>query len=524
MSYFSKLISVNKNIKNIYPLLIFFNLSVLLFSLFSNAILASKFGTTILKDNLELSISISRNIVTSLGIGSLGGSVLYIVARKQNKNNKDISQYLTSIFVIQFLYSILIYSLFLSFQDQIFKYLLPNLAYGNIQIIKNFIVWTALLIILQPIFDLIASATTGLQIYGLNLIGIGIQKFSILVGVILVNTSNPQLYPISVVFGLFLSIFALSYIVYQKGISFQKWTKLNLKDIKDTFKISLPWIITSPFVNLINWMLAPLLINLGPGNYSVYLYAYLLYSLCVSVVLTPFSDAIGPALAKHKEQSELEVENKFLSRSFRLSFFIGVFVSAIIIVSNKLIISFLFFRGNLNFDSANLISKILVILSLSLCFQSTTIFLSRFFQSRISMFNYILTQLIAPLLMLAIIYAYHKNLTITHIGFVISFSSILTGLISWYRGNHLLGNKAFAIDIKLIIWSILCLIISLLLNSLVFKIVNSTVLNIIMLLFIVPISFFLFLFVASFMKINESFFIINFLREKFFSLTKKFGN
>lgn len=510
MSLFSRFFSKNTNLKNVYPLLIGFNIAILLISLFSNSILASKFGTNAIKDNLELSLSISRNIVTSLGIGSLGGSTLYIISRSHSSTFNELSGYLTSIFLIQFLYSLIAFVFFLIFQNEIISLLAPNISQQDFLFIKYFLSCTSLIIILQPIIDIISASTTGFQIYGINIIGTAIQKISILIGVIFVSSSMPIVYPFSVVSGMLLAIIVLGYILYKKGFTIRLWSSLNYKDIKDTFRISLPWIFTSPFVNMINWMIAPMLINLGPGNYSVYLYAYLVYTLCISVIITPFSDAIGPALSKQSLNDDNTMRNDFLGKSFRLSFFIGVFFSSLLIGISKPVIGFLFLRGNLSLSSANSIAVVLIILCLSLGFQSTIIFLSRFFQSRISMINYVLTQLVAPILMLLFAYLFKKSITLNNVAIVISISSVFTGLLSWIRANYLLKEKLFFLDIKLILWSLFCLCLSFLCNYYLVNILDTPLSNFLCMVLLSPLFIITYLLFAKIIKVYEVEILINY--------------
>lgn len=471
-------------ISSIFILLMILNIINLLLGLATNTILAAKFGAGALKDGLELSFSTSRNVLSTFGLGSLGGSALYVIARMSSIKRNRMESYISSVFLIQFMYSIIFFMVLIIYAESIIDLLSPGMPDDIRHIAITCITWTAWIVLLQPIIDLLGSVNTGLQIYGTLQTGMVLQKLCLIVGIMSIDLFGPIAYPAGNIAGLVACIILLLAVLYRSGMRLSTQISFRSKAIKESFKLSLPWLVSSPVLNFASWVIIPIMIGLGPGFYSSYLYAMALYTMMIAVIVTPFSDGFSPMMAKYaglpQEQREgkNQEEQILISLGFRTSFMIGVLIASVAVVSSKPLVSLIFFHGAMTLESASQISRLLNIIGIGLIGQSVTIFLCRFFQARISMTSYILSQIVSPIIMILIIYLLIKPMGIYAVAWGITVSSILGAGISWFLAKRLTNKNTLSLDKKFLQWICLLIIFTLGLYFLPISIHKSFIRNI----------------------------------------------
>jgi putative peptidoglycan lipid II flippase len=452
------------SIATIFPLLILLNIINLILGLVSNTVLAAKFGAGTLKDGIELSLSTSRNMVTSFGIGSLGGSALYVVARLSSKKPDQINGYISSVFLLQFMYSLLFFGALRVFAEPIVNLMSPGMPADIRGVAIGSITWAAWIILLQPVADLLGAANTGLQIYGTIQIGTILQKICLLVGILCTDLFGPIAYPAGNTIGLVLCIVLLAKVLASSGFKFSTRVSFKSTEIRQSLKLSVPWVMAAPLLNIASWVIIPIMIGLGPGQYSSYLYSNVLYTMVIAVVITPFSDGLSPMLARcaaltHEGAAGgLAEEGSLISLGFRVSFMLGVLVAALAVVASRPLVGLILFKGAMDLNSASQISKLFCISSIGLASQSVTIFLCRLFQAKISMTSYILSQLVSPLVMLPLVFLLVGRMGIYAIATGMTLSSMAGGWLSLVLARRLVGRHQLRLDRNLVLWAILMVI------------------------------------------------------------------
>lgn len=449
-----KVFEKKTRISSIFSLLFVLNLLNLALGLISNTALAARFGAGTLKDGIELALSTSRNMVTTFGIGSLGGSALYVVARLSAKGRGEIDSYVSSVFVLQLAYSLVFFLALRFFAVPIVAAMSPGMSPAIQQLAVGSVSWAAWVILLQPVADLLGAANTGLQIYGTIQIGTLIQKLCLVGGILATGLWGPVAYPAGNTIGLLLSIVLLAAVLMRTGFRFTSRISLRSTEIRESLKLSVPWVLASPLLNVANWIIVPVMIGLGPGNYSSFLYANVLYTMVIAVVITPFSDGLSPQLARHAGvHSDGKDEGRALiSLGYRVSIMLGILVAALSVGGSKPLVGLILYRGAMDAHSAQQISQLFAVSGGGLAAQAVTIFLSRLFQARISMTGYIVSQLVGPLIMLPLVFLLVGRIGIHAVAVATSVSSFFGGWISWVMARRLVGRELLVLDRNLTVW------------------------------------------------------------------------
>lgn len=360
--------------------------------------------------------------------------------------------------------STLIFSLTNLFQDNIINYFSNDIDPVGRKTFLTYFNITKYLILFQPIYLLIGNIATGLKLYGSNPISNSIIKIVALVSIVFIPIFGAEIYPLGLVIGSIIASFFLIIFFKKKSIGFNLKPSYCKNEMNETLKITFPWIIISPILNMPKWFLVPLILGLGPGSYASYGYAVTLNTMLISAFLVPLVDSFSPILAENSKNSfeinSPNIRDYTAKLGIRISIITGTFISMLGIALAKPIVGIVLFHGKFNLNSANEVADLLALMGLMPIGRSVLLFSVRFFQSRVSPWSQVKAQIIDPIITILICLIFINHLGIMSMGIALTlgttFASILALKLLWNKIKSLEDT----INYKLIVWIILSSILS----------------------------------------------------------------
>ena len=472
--------------------------------------LARNLGASPEKDILDTAIIIPTALLTSTGVNAWVKSSLFISARIPDEEGPRLSSYFKVMLLITGLVSVLFFIILILLKQPILTYFGKNLE-GSSQFYSSCYDILIGLVLFQPIYQLYGNLLTGKKKYGTLPLTITIQKTFSLIGVALIPVVGLLIYPQMMLIGAIISCIVILVYGQIKIKHLFSHVFLSLTDAYKTFKLTWPWIISSPLLNASKWIITPMIIALGPGVLASYGYALVINSMFVAIFLTPLLDSFSPLLAESEQSDITRTKEYTINIGIRLSILIGTILSTFSIACAKPIVSLLYYRGEMEFSSVVQIAQYCMILGLIPLARAIVLFAVRFFQAKLSPISQIRVQILDPIVSIGF-----TVLTIEYFGIWAVLIGRVLGIFvcSLYSFSSILRNvRQLNVDFKFLAFILMSIAASIAIAYFITVVHKGILFNLLQLSGVALFLLAMFTQVMKFLKFDEYQMLIRVLRK-----------
>jgi peptidoglycan biosynthesis protein MviN/MurJ (putative lipid II flippase) len=402
-----------------------------------NAISAAAFGISNSKDALEAALSIPRQLLSSLGVGSLGGSSLYVLAREEEESHEERKSLLMTVFWVQTLYSAVLVAGVLFLKVWFAERAATGYADAERRLLVRALTVTSVLLLLQPAQDLFSTGLLAVRRFGFSQLAIILQRFVTVLALLLVPQFGAIAYPAGIVAGTCCGVMVAWYGARHEGLVAWSMPRLRSPRFRQVVRLSVPWMLAAPVLNAAGLVLIPMLLHMGSGAMATYAYANGLYAILIAVVFTPVMDVLAPSLARDagihsREGTALSeaVQLASLTKGLRVAIVVGGGATIFAVCGSGALTRLLLARGALRPADAIHIADLFALSALGYVGHSLTVFLGRYFQAQLRIWPHIAAQAASPAVVLVVVYLLGDTFGVDAVGVGLALSAFASALIA----------------------------------------------------------------------------------------------
>jgi peptidoglycan biosynthesis protein MviN/MurJ (putative lipid II flippase) len=407
----------HERLSSALPVVFGLNLLNFILALLISSGLAAVLGASSAKDMFDAVLSIPRQLVVSLGLSTLGGSTLYVLSRQPDKTLAERTGLLGTVATIQFAGGLTAWLGLFLFSKHLVSFTLgrrDDLDYSEMQ---TGLMMSGAILVIQPLTELFGYANSANGRFGHSQIGAIVSKVAVLVSIPLVNLVGMRILIIATVLGAVVGLLFSLRQLQRDDIHPRPTLKLRTRSFRDVLRLSVPWIVAAPLINLAGISMLPILVRSGPGIMSAYGYMNAIYSMALAVLITPILDVITPRLAR--SASALD-HTGAASNTQRLGFMMalaaGTGTGMLLSAGSPYIVSLFLGYGNMKRDSLANVGLLLTLAGVAIVGNILSSYLARLFQARLNAGGLIGSQMAGPAMSLLYLLTRGGTLTIAEVG------------------------------------------------------------------------------------------------------------
>ncbi|VWL85471.1 murein biosynthesis integral membrane protein MurJ [Oceanivirga miroungae] len=452
----------------------FINMVSRVLGLIREVLMATFFGSNSLTDAYFASTKIANFFTTLLSDGSMGTVLIPLYLEKDNKKNAN--NFINSILLLLFNFSLVIALIIFFGSEYILKYLI---GFTNIDLLEKASFMLKIMSFYIVFIALSAVVSAYLNAHKLFLVSslVGISfNITIISGIILAKKTM-NIYVLAASF--LISGLVQLLIQVPKFLSLIKNTnfKIDLKDkaVKEFFVLMLPTII-GIFAYQVNEIVdTNFAARLEGGTISAINYASRLYLLPVGIFAVSFSTVIYTHITEAIIKKEIKKANNMFNIGMNMISFFMIPCTFGLFFYGEDIIKLIFNYGAFNMQNVKMTAEILMIYSLGLIFFGQNHMLIRVHYANKNRLIPVISSFIA--IAINILLDYYLYLPYKHIGLTIA--TVISAAINYLillvsvKLNYIDFNikKQLIFITKILVFSTICLYISSKFNLVIIKVI-----------------------------------------------------